>query len=100
MWTAQELRDVADFCARHDLLLVSDEIHHDLVMPGATHVPMPVAAPDCADRLVMLTAASKTFNLAGTHCGNVIIADDKLRGQFANTLAAMGISPIPLVCMR
>ncbi|WFE75106.1 MalY/PatB family protein [Roseinatronobacter sp. S2] len=93
VWTAQELRDVADFCARHDLLLVSDEIHHDLVMPGATHVPMPVAAPDCADRLVMLTAASKTFNLAGTHCGNVIIADDKLRGQFANTLAAMGISP-------
>ncbi|MGY6705473.1 MalY/PatB family protein [Roseinatronobacter sp.] len=93
VWTAQELRDVADFCARHDLILVSDEIHHDLVMPGATHVPMPVAAPDCADRLVMLTAASKTFNLAGTHCGNVIIADDKLRGQFANTLAAMGISP-------
>ncbi|MCC5959156.1 MAG: pyridoxal phosphate-dependent aminotransferase [Rhodobacteraceae bacterium] len=93
VWTAQELRDVADFCARHDLLLVSDEIHHDLVMPGATHVPMPVAAPDCADRLVMLTAASKTFNLAGTHCGNVIIADDKLRGQFATTMAAMGISP-------
>ena len=93
VWTAQELRDVAAFCARHDLVLVSDEIHHDLVMPGATHVPMPVAAPDCADRLVMLTAASKTFNLAGTHCGNVIIADDKLRGQFANTLAAMGISP-------
>ena len=93
VWTAQELRDVAAFCARHDLVLVSDEIHHDLVMPGATHVPMPVAAPDCADRLVMLTAASKTFNLAGTHCGNVIIADDKLRGQIANTLAAMGISP-------
>lgn len=93
VWTAQELRDVAAFCARHDLILVSDEIHHDLVMPGATHVPMPVAAPDCADRLVMLTAASKTFNLAGTHCGNVIISDEKLRGQFATTMAAMGISP-------
>lgn len=93
VWTAEELRDVAAFCARHDLILVSDEIHHDLVMPGATHVPMPVAAPDCADRLVMLTAASKTFNLAGTHCGNVIIADEKLRGQFATTMAAMGISP-------
>ncbi|MGP9788696.1 MalY/PatB family protein [Roseinatronobacter sp. NSM] len=93
VWTGQELRDVAAFCARHDLILVSDEIHHDLVMPGVRHVPMPVAAPDCADRLVMLTAASKTFNLAGTHCGNVIIADDTLRGQFATTMAAMGISP-------
>ncbi|WP_439562014.1 MalY/PatB family protein [Roseinatronobacter sp.] len=93
VWTAQELRKVADFCARHDLILVSDEIHHDLVMPGSRHLPMAVAAPDCADRLVMLTAASKTFNLAGTHCGNVIIADARLRGQFATTLAAMGISP-------
>ena len=93
VWTAQELRKVADFCARHDLILVSDEIHHDLVMPGSRHLPMAVAAPDCADRLVMLTAASKTFNLAGTHCGNVIIADGKLRGQFATKLAAMGISP-------
>ncbi|MDD7971531.1 MalY/PatB family protein [Roseinatronobacter alkalisoli] len=93
VWTAQELRDIAAFCTRHDLLLVSDEIHHDLVMPGHRHIPMPVAAPDCIDRLVMLTAASKTFNLAGTHCGNVIIADDRLRGQFADTLAAMGISP-------
>ena len=93
VWSAQELRAVAEFCARHDLLLVSDEIHHDLVMPGCHHTPMPVAAPDCADRLVMLTAASKTFNLAGTHCGNVIIADEALRRQFGATLAAMGISP-------
>jgi cystathionine beta-lyase len=93
VWTAEELRGVAEFCARHDLLLVSDEIHHDLVMPGYTHTPMPRAAPDVEERLVMLTAASKTFNLAGTHCGNVIIPDETLRRQFAATLGAMGISP-------
>lgn len=93
VWTSEELRQLAAFCARHDLLLVSDEIHHDLVMPGHAHIAMPLAAPDIQDRLVMLTAASKTFNLAGTHCGNVIIADDRLRQQFAGTLAAMGISP-------
>lgn len=93
VWTSEELRQLAVFCARHDLLLVSDEIHHDLVMPGHTHIPMPLAAPEIQDRLVMLTAASKTFNLAGTHCGNVIIADDRLRQQFAGSLAAMGISP-------
>ena len=93
IWTAAELRGVADFCARHDLLLVSDEIHHDLILPGHRHVPMPLAAPEAAPRTVMLTAASKTFNLAGTHCGNVIIADAGLRDQFAQTMAALGISP-------
>lgn len=93
VWRQDELVALAGFCARHDLLLVSDEVHHDLVFPGHRHLPMPLAAPEIADRLVMLTAASKTFNIAGAHVGNVIIADPKLRGAFATTLGAMGISP-------
>lgn len=93
VWSVAELRELADFARAHDLILVSDEIHHDLVMPGHRHVAMPVAAPDCADRLVMLTAASKSFNLAGVHVGNVIIADAGLRARFAGVMAAMGISP-------
>ncbi|MGY6634531.1 MAG: MalY/PatB family protein [Alkalilacustris sp.] len=93
VWSAQELRAVADYARRHDLILVSDEIHHDLVMPGHTHIPMPVAAPDCADRLVMLTAASKTFNIAGAHVGNVIVPDPALRRAFGTTMAGLGISP-------
>ncbi|KPQ07314.1 MAG: cystathione beta-lyase [Rhodobacteraceae bacterium HLUCCA12] len=92
VWTAEELRGVADFAARHGLILVSDEIHHDLVMPGHTHLPMPLVAPDSAERLVMLTAATKTFNIAGAHTGNIIIADPKLRKQFAQTMAGLGIS--------
>src|SRR5690554_4814929 len=44
VWTAEELRGVAEFAARHNLVLVSDEIHHDLVMPGHKHLPMPLAA--------------------------------------------------------
>ena len=75
VWSRDELRALADFCRAHDLLLVSDEIHHDLVLPGSRHVPMPLAAPDVADRLVMLTAATKTFNIAGALTGNVIIPD-------------------------
>ena len=92
VWTAEELQGVAEFAARHDLVLVSDEIHHDLVMPGHRHLAMPVAVPDCADRLVMLTACTKTFNLAGGLTGNVIIPDDALRARFHATLAALGIS--------
>jgi cystathionine beta-lyase len=93
VWTADELRAVADFCVKHDLILVSDEIHHDLVYPGQKHTVMPLAAPQVIDRLVMMTATTKTFNIAGAHIGNVIIADPALRKSFANTMNAMGISP-------
>ncbi len=93
VWTVDELRGVADFCVKHDLILLSDEIHHDLVYPGQKHTVMPLAAPGISDRLVMMTATTKTFNIAGAHIGNVIIADPALRKSFANTMNAMGISP-------
>ena len=93
VWTVDELRQVADFCVKHDLILVSDEIHHDLVYPGQKHTVMAKAAPQIADRLVMMTATTKTFNIAGAHIGNVIIADPALRKTFANTINALGISP-------
>ena len=93
VWTVEELRGVAEFCKRHDLLLISDEIHHDLVYPGQKHLPMAVAAPDIADRLIMMTATTKTFNIAGAHTGNVIIADEALRKRFSDRMMAMGISP-------
>jgi cystathionine beta-lyase len=94
VWTPAELQATADFCRRHNLTLVSDEIHADLVYPGAPrHIPMALAAPGIADRLVMMTAATKTFNIAGAHTGNVIIADPALRARFAQRMNAMGISP-------
>lgn len=93
VWTVEELRATVDFCKRHDLILVSDEIHHDLVMPGHQHHVMANVAPDMADRLVMMTAATKTFNIAGCHTGNVIIADEVLRKRFGDRMMALGISP-------
>ncbi|SNX72872.1 cystathione beta-lyase [Cereibacter ovatus] len=92
VWTVEELRQVADFCTRHDLILVSDEIHHDLVFPGHRHTVMSLAAPEITERLVMMTAGTKTFNIAGAHTGNVIIPDPKLRARFAGRMAALGIS--------
>ncbi len=93
IWTPAELRALATFCARHDLMLVSDDIHHDLTYPGTTYVPLPVAAPEATDRLVMLTSASKTFNVAGARLGNITIADDALRARFADSLDALNIQP-------
>ena len=92
VWTEDELRAVAEFARRHDLVLISDEVHHDLVMPGHRHIVMANAAPGIQDRLVMMSATTKTFNLAGGHTGNVIIADETLRKRFAKTLLGLGIS--------
>ena len=93
IWSVAEQRALAEFCVTHDLTLVSDEIHHDLLMPGETHVPMAVAAPEVADRLVMLTATTKTFNIAGGLTGNAIVADEGLRAKLAARIAAAGGSP-------
>ena len=92
VWTRAELEGVADFCRRHDLILISDEIHHDLVLGGQKHIPMTLI-PGIEDRLVMMTATTKTFNIAGAHIGNVIIADPDLRAKFAAVMMGMGISP-------
>jgi cystathionine beta-lyase len=92
VWTKAELQAVAAFAKRHDLILVSDEIHHDLVFSGQTHIPMANIA-GIADRLVMMTATTKTFNIAGSHSGNVIIEDPDLRATFAARMAALGMSP-------
>ncbi len=93
VWTADELRAVADFAARNDLLLVSDEIHHDLVYSGNKFVPMDVAAPDHRGRAVYLTAASKTFNIAGQRTGNMIIPDPDLRAAMKQRLNMLDYKP-------
>jgi cysteine-S-conjugate beta-lyase len=94
VWSGDELRALAAFCETHDLLLISDEVHHDLVLPGPhRHTPMPLAVPGIVHRLVMLTATTKTFNIAGALTGNAIIPDPRLRARFRATLLAAACSP-------
>ncbi len=93
IWTAEELRALAGFCTRHDLLLISDEIHHDLVYPGHEHVGTALAAPEIGDRLVTLAAASKTFNLAGGATGYAVVADPGLRARLVAAQMAAGSTP-------
>ena len=92
VWSREELQGIANFAKRHDLILVSDEIHHDLVFEGHSHTPMPLVDETIKDRLIMMTATTKTFNIAGSHSGNVIIEDPNLREKFAARMGALGIS--------
>ena len=93
VWTRDELQGVADFAKRHDLILVSDEIHHDLVFDGVKHTIMALVDDTITDRLIMMTAATKTFNIAGCHAGNVIIPDADLRAKFTKRMLGLGLSP-------
>ena len=92
VWTRKELQEVAKFAMKHDLILVSDEIHHDLVYPNKNYTVMPIAEPAVCDRLVMMTATTKTFNIAGAHTGNVIISNPRLQQKFLKRITALGIS--------
>jgi cystathionine beta-lyase len=79
VFTTKELEKVAEICVRHGVLICSDEIHCDLLYPGYQHVPIATLGPEVANQTITLMAPSKTYNLAGLHCGFAIIQNSKLR---------------------
>lgn len=93
VWSIEELQGVADFAKRHDLIIISDEIHQDIVYPGRKHIPFTLIDETVNDRLVMMSATTKTFNIAGGHTGNVIISDPKLRAVLHKRMTSLGMSP-------
>jgi cystathionine beta-lyase len=85
-WTRAELAQVAQFCAKHKLVLVSDEIHCDLLLDeGAKHTVTASLGPEVEAFTLTQMAASKTYNLPGLACAFSVIADKKLRAAFAQT---------------
>ncbi len=86
-----ELEQIGAFCLRHDLVLISDEIHCDLILDDLAHVPAATLSPEIAARTVTLMAPSKTYNIAGLGCSFAVISDAKLRAAFNR--AAQGIVP-------
>jgi cystathionine beta-lyase len=92
VWTVEELRQVADFCKRHDLVLISDEIHCDLVIDEPARVKHTVTSllgADVEARTVTQMAPSKTYNVPGLACAFSVIADPELRVDFQQ--AARGL---------
>jgi cystathionine beta-lyase len=92
VWTRDEVARVSDFCARHKLILNTDEIHCDLMLePGAAHLPVGVVTPGDSARTVTFMAPSKAFNIPGLGTSLAIIPDPELRARFNR--AALGIVP-------
>ncbi|MAV84484.1 MAG: aspartate aminotransferase, partial [Puniceicoccaceae bacterium] len=87
VFSKEELTALADFCERHDLILISDEIHCDLVFDAeAKHTLTATLGEQIAERTVTLMAPSKTYNLPGLACAFSIIENTKLRAQFQKTI--------------
>jgi cystathionine beta-lyase len=99
VWSPDEIRALAAFCTEHGLILVSDEIHCDLVFDGAKHTPTMIAAPEIADRLITCVAATKTFNLAGAHVGACITSNAALKKRLDARIAASGLGSYNLFGM-
>jgi cysteine-S-conjugate beta-lyase len=91
VWSPAEIKALGGFCAEHDLILVSDEIHCDLVFAGAKHTPTISAAPEIADRLVTCVAATKTFNLAGAHVGACFTSNADFKRRIDARVMASGL---------
>src|SRR5699024_2878986 len=84
VWSEEELRAMGEICLRHNILVISDEIHEDLIMnPDRRHIPFASLSEVFAQHSITCTAPSKTFNLPGLQCANNIIPNAQLRGEFA-----------------
>ena len=84
VWTSGELEQLADFCKRHDLYLICDEIHNDLVFKK--HTMILTVDEALAQRTILCTAPSKTFNIAGVQVSNTIIPNEDIRKKFQDLL--------------
>lgn len=90
-----ELKRLADICKRNDVMIVADEIHGDLIRRNQTFIPIAKAA-EYDDHIITFTAINKTFNLAGLHCTNAIIANPELRQLFRKEMGMASASPFTI----
>lgn len=91
VWTKEELERLGELCVKHQVIVVADEIHADLVYPGHTHYPLATISESLLQQTVTCMAPSKTFNLAGLQSSIVIIPNSTLRGQYNDKLMTLNL---------
>ena len=82
VWQREELMALAELCLAHNILIVSDEVHADLIYAGSHHTCLPTLSREIEQCTILCTGASKTFNLAGLKTSSIIIPNEALRAQF------------------
>ena len=86
VWTYDELKKIGDLCIKHDVKILSDDIHSDLILPGYKHIPIASISEEIAQRTITFMAPSKTFNLAGLATSFAISKNEDLIGALQNQM--------------
>lgn len=89
IYSAEELSRMAETCLKQDTVIVSDEIHSELILGESKHVPIASLSPEIAQKTITLIAPSKTFNIAGLFCGFAIIPNKELRERYKEQVERM-----------
>jgi len=91
VWTREELIRFGEICIENNVIVVSDEIHCDLIFSGQTFTAFATISDSFAENSIICTAASKTFNLAGLKTSNIIIQNEQWRAKFRGRLDVNGL---------
>jgi cystathionine beta-lyase len=91
-WTKEELIRLGKICFENDVIIISDEIHADLILPNFKHIPLASLSDELAEITVTCMAPSKTFNVAGFFTSQVIIKNEKLRERFFKVMEKMHLT--------
>lgn len=83
VWTKEELTKLGEICLKNDIIIISDEIHFDIVYKGYDHTVLANVSPEIRERCIICTAPSKTFNIAGLQISNIIIPNNELREKYS-----------------
>lgn len=97
VWTPEELERIGRICIDNNVVIVSDEIHFDIIMPGYKHTVFATISEEFADHSIVCTAPSKTFNLAGLQTSNIIIRNERLRERFLEEQLSVSISRLNMI---
>ena len=94
VWTKEELEKIGDICIKHNVLIVSDEIHQDFIYKGHKHIVFASIKPEFSQNTITCTAPSKTFNIAGLQASNIFIANKDIRRKFKTEIIKTGYGEI------
>jgi cystathionine beta-lyase len=97
VWTKAELCELGKLCERYDVLILSDEIHADLVLAGNSHTSLAAISPELARRTITFIAPSKTFNIAGFYTAAAIASEERLRNRLRSVLEALEIDKVNMM---
>ena len=97
VWTTETLVRLAEMCAKHNVLVISDEIHADMPLFGHRHTPFASVSEEAKQNSITFGAPSKTFNIAGLISSYAVVPNDSIRRRFFTWLEGNGLSHAPLI---